>query len=92
MHDFMNSKLVFTAIYDSICNLKKPEIYEIYRQNSQIAGIKLSVGSVTILRLQNPVTNQNRIYQLPLFSTNYLCTLASYGIFLFVGSRIQSAN
>jgi len=28
---------------------------------------KLSVGSVTILRLQNPVTNPKSIYQLALF-------------------------
>jgi hypothetical protein len=30
---------VLSAIYDSFCKRNKPEIYEIYMQNSRIAGI-----------------------------------------------------
>ena len=32
-------KLLITAMYERFCNLEKPEIYEIYMQNSRIEGI-----------------------------------------------------
>jgi hypothetical protein len=31
--------VLISAIYDSLCNHKKTEIFEIYMQNSRIAGI-----------------------------------------------------
>lgn len=36
---FRKAELCVTAIYQSFCNLKKPEIYEIYMKNSRIACI-----------------------------------------------------